>query len=117
MKSYRLTNARYIFQDLVAASNLLSYLNSKNGRLSEAETAVIIQQVLAGLQFLHSQHIVHRDLTPDNVLIAGSSSGSRVVLTGFGMARRLNVATEMTSMVRKERSADLYVSDDFHAAR
>jgi serine/threonine protein kinase len=61
----------------------------KGGRLNDIETAVIIRQVLMGIQYLHGRDIVHRDLKPDNILMTGLEDGARIVITDFGHARQL----------------------------
>lgn len=78
---------RYMFQELVTAGDLVSYLEHKDCKLTEVEAAVIVRQILIALQFLHSKNIVHRDLKPDNILMTSLSAGCRVVLTDFGAAR------------------------------
>ena len=50
---------------------------------------MIIRQILIALEFLHDRNIVHRDLKPDNILMASLTAGTRVVLTDFGAARRI----------------------------
>jgi len=80
---------RYMFQDLVTAGDLFSYIESKNGKLPEVEAAVITRQITIALCFLHERNIVHRDLKPDNILMTSLSAGCRVVLTDFGAARRI----------------------------
>ena len=74
---------------LVTAGDLFSYIEAKNGKLLEAEAAAITRQLLVAVQFLHQQHVVHRDIKPDNILMSSLSPGCRVVLTDFGAARRL----------------------------
>ncbi|XP_057682349.1 cyclin-dependent kinase 4 [Corythoichthys intestinalis] len=44
----------------------------------------VIMQVLRGLDFMHVNMVVHRDLKPDNILI---SSGGIVKIADFGLAR------------------------------
>ncbi|EZF32042.1 CAMK protein kinase [Trichophyton interdigitale] len=89
-KVFKTDNAIYIFQDLVTAGDLFSFLEFKNGKLLDVEAAVIIRQVVIALVYLHGQNIVHRDIKPDNVLMTSLSNGSRVILTDFGCARYLN---------------------------
>lgn len=92
----------YMFQDLVTGGDLFSYLESKKGRLSEVEAAVIIRQIVIALCFLHGRGIVHRDLKPDNILMTGLSAGCRVILTDFGAARRLQPRQRMMSLAGTE---------------
>ncbi|KAF2273876.1 kinase-like protein [Westerdykella ornata] len=79
----------YIFQDLVSGGDLFSYLEYKGGKLNDMETAVIIRQVLKGVEYLHGQSIVHRDLKPDNILMTSLDDGCRIVISDFGNARYL----------------------------
>ena len=79
----------YMFQELVTGGDLFSYIEYKHGKIPSIESAVIIRQVLKGVQYLHDQDIVHRDLKPDNVLMTSLDSGARVVITDFGNARFL----------------------------
>lgn len=44
----------------------------------------VMQQLLQGLDFLHTNMVVHRDLKPDNILV---SSSGRVKIADFGLAR------------------------------
>ncbi|KIW20500.1 hypothetical protein PV08_01075 [Exophiala spinifera] len=88
-KVYVTQNTIYMMQTLVTAGDLFSYIESKNGSLLEVEAAVIIRQILIALAFLHENNIVHRDIKPENILMTSLATGSRVVLTDFGAARRI----------------------------
>ena len=107
----RADKTRYMFQDLVTAGDLFSYIESKNGKLLEVEAAVIIRQILIALAFLHGKNIVHRDLKPDNILMTSLSAGCRIVLTDFGAARRIKHPTaRMSSLAGTDEYAAPYVS-------
>ncbi|KAL4900162.1 hypothetical protein BDW74DRAFT_182923 [Aspergillus multicolor] len=79
-------NTIYMFQDLLTAGDLFSYIQYKGGKLPDIEAAVIVRQIVIALDFLHGRNIVHRDLKPDNILMTSRADGCRVVLTDFGCA-------------------------------
>ncbi len=72
----------FLTMELVEGESLAERL-ARVGRLSEEETVAIAQDVCAGLEAAHAAGVVHRDLKPDNVLLA---SDGRAVLTDFGIA-------------------------------
>ncbi len=101
---YKANFASYIFQDLVTGGDLFSYLERKNGKLSEVEAAVIVRQIVIALEYLHDQNIVHRDLKPENILMTSLANGCRVVLTDFGHAKKVDSdRTRMTTMAGTEQ--------------
>lgn len=94
----------YIFQDLITGGDLFSFLERKNGKLSDVEAAVIVRQILIALEYLHEHNIVHRDLKPENILMTSLANGCRVVLTDFGHAKKIeNDRARMTTMAGTEQ--------------
>jgi pheromone a factor receptor len=75
----------------VTGGDLFSYIEYKGGRLCDVEAAVIVRQILKGVDYLHRQGVTHRDLKPDNILMTSLNDGARVVITDFGNARFLQV--------------------------
>ncbi|CAL5871977.1 uncharacterized protein PFLUO_LOCUS6234 [Penicillium psychrofluorescens] len=98
-KVIRSSNTIYIFQELITAGDLFSFLSYKGGRLEDISAAVIIHQILLALDYLHDQRIVHRDLKPDNILMTSLDDGGRVVLTDFGCARYINPPVQRMSTI------------------
>ncbi|KAJ5619217.1 hypothetical protein N7510_003201 [Penicillium lagena] len=98
-KAIRSSNTIYIFQELITAGDLFSFLSYKGGRLEDIPAAVVIHQILLALDYLHEQSIVHRDLKPDNVLMTSLDDGARVVLTDFGCARYINAPVQRMSTI------------------
>lgn len=76
----------FIVMEFVEGEELEAYRLRKGGRLSGSEFKEVMAQVLAGLDHLHSQGIVHLDLKPQNLMISG---GGAVKLTDFGISKSI----------------------------
>mmetsp|Transcript_19369 Transcript_19369/g.31572 ORF Transcript_19369/g.31572 Transcript_19369/m.31572 type:complete len:708 (+) Transcript_19369:224-2347(+) len=83
----------YIIMEQVSGGSLESALRSF-GKFSENVIFSYTQQVLKGLAYLHSQHVVHRDLKCANVLL---STAGVVKLADFGVSKRLKDMNEKES--------------------
>jgi tetratricopeptide (TPR) repeat protein len=73
----------YIAMEYIEGPNLNQYLGQK-GKLSVREAVNLISQACAALEAIHQAGIVHRDIKPDNILIA---KGGLVKLMDFGLAK------------------------------
>ncbi|HEX8753453.1 MAG TPA: serine/threonine-protein kinase, partial [Solirubrobacterales bacterium] len=81
----------YIAMRYVAGSDLGRRV-AREGRLEAEEAAGLIAQVANGLDAIHAAGLVHRDVKPANVLLAGGDGEAHAYITDFGVAR--NVATQ-----------------------
>ena len=61
---------------------------SRSGELPVAQAVRILREVASALAHAHDRGVVHRDVKPDNVLLAGSSA----MVTDFGVARAVSAA-------------------------
>lgn len=73
----------YIVMELVEGITLKNYIERK-GRLTIKEATSIAIQVSSGLAVAHGNHIVHRDIKPQNIII---SREGKVKVTDFGIAK------------------------------
>ena len=54
--------------EYACGGELFDYIVRKD-RLSEKEAVKFYQQIISGIEFLHSKGIAHRDLKPENLLL------------------------------------------------
>ncbi len=73
----------YIVMELVEGITLKHYIEKKL-RLSVKEAVSITIQVSMGLEAAHLNHVIHRDVKPQNIII---SKEGKVKVTDFGIAR------------------------------
>jgi eukaryotic-like serine/threonine-protein kinase len=87
---------QYLVMDLVEGKSLRT-IAKEQGPLSLPLVAEIASQVCAALDEAHRNHIVHRDIKPDNIVLNSTSAGVRVKVLDFGIAKlRDDSATTLT---------------------
>lgn len=64
---------------------------------SPLETIPLLIQLAEGLREIALRGVVHRDLSPDNVLVVREGHGWRVKIIDFGIAKEVGRKTELTS--------------------
>ncbi len=66
----------------------------KKGTFKLERATHILKQIGKGLQAIHAQGIIHRDLNPNNILIFGDEPQEQVKLIDFGLAKMIRGDTE-----------------------
>ena len=70
-------------------NSLTRFLEQSEGSLSYHTQVDICHDIALALAYLHSNDIIHRDLSSNNVLLIGA--GNRAKVTDFGMAKLFDV--------------------------
>lgn len=80
----------YMVEEYVEGTTLARALRAGR-RFSLNEIVEIAKQVLLGLGAIHEKGIVHRDISPDNIMLADSPEGAiRVKIIDLGIARSVD---------------------------
>jgi eukaryotic-like serine/threonine-protein kinase len=79
----------YIVMELVEGITLKRFIERK-GKLEVKEAVGIAIQIAQGMDAAHENHIIHRDIKPQNIII---SRDGKVKVTDFGIAKATNSNT------------------------
>ncbi len=79
----------YIVMELIEGITLKTYI-ARKGKLEVKESIGIAIQVAQGIAAAHEQHIIHRDIKPQNMII---SKDGKVKVADFGIARAVSAQT------------------------
>lgn len=66
---------------------LRDYIKRNNDQLSRKERAGLVRQIFKAMQYLHTEGLLHRDLSPDNILLKKYDSCQVVKLSDFGLVK------------------------------
>ncbi len=92
-------NTAYIVMQYIEGISVKQYIE-KNGKIPAKKVMKMIRPVLMALEQVHRAGIVHRDISPDNIMIRPDQS---LVLIDFGAARMRNLDTPQTMTVMFKR--------------
>jgi serine/threonine protein kinase len=77
-----------ILMEYCEGGSLRDLLDSRERVLTEDQIAIVMYDLLKGLQLIHTRHrIVHRDIKAANILL---TSAGRIQIADFGVSRRFN---------------------------
>ena len=107
---FEANNTAYIVMEYLQGYDLKAYIRKKGGCLSPTQTFNIMRPVMAALAQVHEAGLVHRDISPDNIMLQYDGS---VKLMDFGAVRSVHNAavdkelTEATQAIVKHGFAPM----------
>lgn len=88
---FRANNTVYLVMEFLSGMTLKNYVKN-HGRLSDGQALFVMDKMAAALIITHSAGVLHRDISPDNIMICADG---KVKLIDFGAARQ--IMTESSS--------------------
>lgn len=101
----------YLAMDLIRGGDLLDYVQNKRNDITPEFFVTVTEKMLSAVSFIHDNGMLHRDISPDNILI---DEDGEPLLIDFGAARELTTGSSgalMTLRVVK----DGYSPHEFYA--
>uniref|UniRef100_A0A7S1B6Q2 Calmodulin n=1 Tax=Corethron hystrix TaxID=216773 RepID=A0A7S1B6Q2_9STRA len=65
-------------------------LESRMSNMSEERVAVVMEQMMAGLSYMHSRNVCHSDLKMENIMYEDTSDDAAIKLIDFGLSQRIS---------------------------
>ena len=103
----------YFAMEFVEGESLARRIK-RGGRLSEAEAVRVIAAVAEALDAAHASGIIHRDVKPENVLIATDGT---VKLADFGLVKRLDLDLGLTQPGKGVGTTNYMAPEQFRDAK
>ncbi len=101
----------YMALDYIEGFDLLETLEEGGEKLPPEEINKILRKILGAVDYLHGRNILHRDISPDNILI--DKKTSEPLLIDFGAAREeVSKASRVLSALRVVK--DGYSPQEFY---
>nr|WP_290225862.1 serine/threonine-protein kinase [Trichocoleus desertorum] len=112
----------YLVQQFIEGLNLAQELHQQ-GRFGEQKIRDVLNDLLPVLRFVHECQVVHRDITPSNIV--RRKLDQKLVLIDFGVAKLLSdvtlaqpgtkIGTEGYSPIEQLRSGKAYPASDLYS--
>jgi len=89
----------YIVMEYIDGISLKKYIKRKGGKLPMEDVVLLIRPIMESLIDIHELGLIHRDISPDNILITRTG---QVKLIDFGAAKLNNSDGKSVSIVLKQ---------------
>lgn len=89
----------YIVMDYMMKGDMCDMLDEYD-MLDEEEARTYVRDIARGLKYLHDNHVVHRDIKLENMLVDDSNT---IKIADFGLAAKTNVVLTEQEIKRRKR--------------
>nr|XP_039252017.1 serine/threonine-protein kinase PEPKR2-like [Styela clava] len=103
------TRRMFIVMELCHEENLTDFLKNRQKMRVPFDDNLAIsfaQQLLYGLQFIHQNDVIHRDLKPDNILLSLDKKAPKI--SDFGLSKELRKGRSYTAQSIMRAGTDGY---------
>jgi WD40 repeat protein len=112
----------YLVQQYIEGQTLFQELH-RQGIFNEAKIRQVLSDILPVLKFIHERQIIHRDITPANII--RRQSDGKLMLIDFGIAKQLTesggaqpgtrIGTEGYAPIEQLRTGQVYPASDLYS--
>ncbi len=103
-------NTAYIAMDLIRGCDLLDYVETPDNKSGPDFIVQVTEKMLSAVSFIHQSGMLHRDISPDNILI---DENGEPILIDFGAARE-QAANKSAALLTLRVIKDGYSPHEFY---
>lgn len=103
-------NTAYIAMDLIRGCDLLDYVENPDNESGPDFIVQVTEKMLSAVSFIHQSGMLHRDISPDNILI---DENGEPILIDFGAARE-QAANKSAALLTLRVIKDGYSPHEFY---
>ena len=107
IKLFGITCVGHNIFGIVMEEAKLGSLDSWIGRIDQVKLTKIALGIIDGLEYVHSQQVVHRDIKPKNILMFGAEDGMIPKIADFGVSKVIE-----TVMSQSTQGTELYMAPE-----
>lgn len=101
-------NTAYMALDMINGVDLVTLAEQDPERITVALLRSVLRQSLKALNFIHGKGLLHRDISPDNIML---DANGHLTLIDFGAAREFEEQNRSTVMAVKDGYSPLELYD------
>jgi len=112
----------YLIQQFIEGQNLFQELQ-RQGAFGETKIREVLLDILPVLKFIHERQVIHRDITPTNII--RRQIDGKLVLIDFGIAKQISettqtqpgtkIGTEGYAPLEQLRNGQVYPASDIYS--
>lgn len=95
-----------------AEQNLYDYVKKRNTALTKEERYNLVEQIIKAIKFAHSKGILHRDISPSNILVFEDGEKVTIKVSDFGLGKDTESLSYYTKSSASGYGQILYVSPE-----
>jgi len=95
-----------------AEQNLYDYIKKTNTTLTKEERYNLVEQIIQAIKFAHGKSILHRDISPSNILVFEVGGKVTIKVSDFGLGKDTESLSYYTKSSASGYGQILYVSPE-----
>lgn len=114
MINHEISDNVYQYSTPLAECNLYDFIKTNNNKIEEHERIGLFDQIISAIEYAHNHEIIHRDISPNNILVFRINSLIEIRVSDFGLSKNLDNQLSLTRSEVANYGKPYYVAPEQH---